>query len=472
MDAAAMAIQAGQPECAVELLEQGRGVLLARQLEAHGGRALLRERAPELAGQLADLDHALRAPALARPISEDNQPGRAGPPSSPADQRIRLAQERDLVMTQIRARADLAELVSPPRFSRLQAAAVRGPVVIVNVSTYRCDALIVQASTVTTMPLPGVTAESVAEQADTLISATDNAQRRTVAEVLEWLWDRIVGPVLTSLGLTSRPQPGQRFPHLWWCPTGLAAFLPLHAAGHYPATTPVPNTALDLVISSYTPTLRTLIQLRERTTDPITPDHGPLIVAMPQTPGAAPLNDAEQEAEDLARRFPACQRLDGATATHAAVTATLPNHPWAHFSCHGVQDLNDPSRSGLQLHDQRLTIQQISNLELSGTEFAYLSACDTYRTSPGIPDEGITLASALQLAGYQHVIATLWQISGLTASDLARRFYDLIARNSNGATIIDVSASAEALRAAVSALREESPTIPPFDLVAYIHTGP
>ncbi len=35
------------------------------------------------------------------------------------------------------------------------------------------------------------------------------------------------------------------------------------------------------------------------------------------------------------------------------------------------------------------------------------------RSSRGIrvPDEAITLAAALQIAGYQHVIATLWQIS-------------------------------------------------------------
>jgi CHAT domain-containing protein len=218
--------------------------------------------------------------------------------------------------------------------------------------------------------------------------------------------------------------------------------------------------------------LRTLVQLRERNKTPVPPGHGPLIIAMPQTPGEADLPDAEGEADDLASRFPARQRLDGPAATHAAVTTAMPDHPWAHFSCHGIQDLTAPSRSGLQLQDQRLTIQQISDLELSGAEFAYLSACDTYRGGRRIPDEGITLASALHLAGYQHVIATMWQISGLTAPDIARRVYDQITKNTGGEITIDAGAAAEAVRAAASALREESPTIPPYYLAAYIHTGP
>jgi tetratricopeptide (TPR) repeat protein len=472
MDAATMAIQAGQPEYAVELLEQGRGVLLARRLEAPGRYAVLRERAPELAEQLADLDIALRAPALLGPNSEDAPPGDAGTPQNTADQRIRLAQQRDSLIAQLRANADLEELVAPPRFSRLQGAADRGPLVIVNISTYRCDALILHGGTVRTVPLPEVTAESVSQQAETLMTAADNANSREITPVLGWLWDSIVAPVLASLGLTTRPPPGQRFPHVWWCATGPAVFLPLHAAGHYSETLPAPDTALDLVVSSYTPTLRTLVQLRERNQAPIPPGRGPLIVAMPQTPGAAPLYDAEREADDLASRFRVFQRLDGPAATGAAVTAAMPGHPWAHFSCHGIQDLTAPSRSGLQLQDQRLTIQQISDLQLSGTEFAYLSACDTYRGGPGLPDEGITLASALQIAGYQHVIAALWQISGLTAPDIAHRVYDQITRNNDGEIAIDANTSAEALRAAVSTLREESPTVPPFHFVAYVHTGP
>lgn len=92
--------------------------------------------------------------------------------------------------------------------------------------------------------------------------------------------------------------------------------------------------------------------------------HFRLIVAMPQTFNASDLADAELEAEDLARRFRSCTRLYGPAATHAAVTQAMSHHPWAHFSCHGTQDLLAPSHGRLLLHDRPLTIQQIT---LSGS---------------------------------------------------------------------------------------------------------
>ena len=471
MDAAAIAIEAGDPEQAVELLEQGRGVLLARQLEIHGQHAALRERAPALAEQLAELQLALDMPAASVPTAEEARPHRAEALQTAADRRSELARQRDLLIEQMRAQADLQDLVSPPEFSRLRLAAGRGPVVIVNVSTYRCDALVVSTDHVRVVPLPALSAKTVNECADALLKAADKASR-DVTTALHWLWDFIVEPIFSDLGLTSRPQSGRPPPHLWWCCTGASAFLPLHAAGNYSEGTLSRDTALDLVVSSYTPTLRTLIQLREPRPELLTAEAGPLIIAMPETPGAAELPGAETEAEDVASRFTASARLSGPSATHAAVTESMRQHPWAHFACHGTQNPAAPSQGRLLMYDQPLTVQQIMALGLTNASFAYLSACDTYRGGTDIPDESITLASALQLAGYRHVIATMWQISGLTASDIARRVYDQIVKDDNRTTVIDVNAVAAALRAAINALREESPEIPPMYWAAYIHTGP
>jgi hypothetical protein len=96
------------------------------------------------------------------------------------------------------------------------------------------------------------------------------------------------------------------------------------------------------------------------------------------------------------------------------------------------------------------------------------------RSSRGIrvPDEAITLAAALQIAGYQHMIATLWQISGLTATDVAQRLYNQIVANHGGVTHIDASEAVAALRAAVRAIRKESPELPALYRAAYVHTGP
>ena len=469
-DAAAMAITEGRLKHAVELLEQGRGVLLSRQLEAPGQHVALRKHAPELADQLARIQRALDQPASGDRVGGDEEAGRLAEPIV-ADQRVELARQRDALIQQIRARPDVRDLVTPPSFSTLAAAAVRGPVVILNISSYRCDALIITGAAVQLVPLPELSADAVAGQVEALLEAADKAVYG-VAPVLEWIWDQIVSRVFAHLNLTGPPEVGEQIPHIWWCPTGIAAFLPLHAAGRFTASGPGPNTALNMAVSSYIPTLRTLIQLRERGTGSIPPAAGPLIVAMPQTPGANDLPGAETEASDLAGRFRHATSLSGPLATHAAVTEAMGRHPWAHFACHGVQDLLAPSRGRLRLYDEPLTIPQVMALHLGGPSFAFLSACETYRGGTAIPDEGITLATALQLAGYQHVIATLWQISGITATDVARHVYDKLIDHAGGTTDIKAEAAAAALRTAILTLLAESPEIPPLYWAAYIHTGP
>ena len=82
-----------------------------------------------------------------------------------------------------------------------------------------------------------------------------------ILDILAWIWDTITGPVLAALGHTSTPADGESWPQVWWCPVGLLAYLPLHAAGHHAdvaAGQPHPRTALDRVISSYTTTVRGL----------------------------------------------------------------------------------------------------------------------------------------------------------------------------------------------------------------------
>jgi CHAT domain-containing protein len=144
---------------------------------------------------------------------------------------------------------------------------------------------------------------------------------------------------------------------------------------------------------------------------------------------------------------------------------------WAHFSCLGSQNLRAPDRGVLHPHDGPLTISQIMRLQLPSPALAYISACDTSRGGTGIPDEAITLAAAFRIAGYQHVVATLWQISGLTATDVTQRVYDQIVTEHDGVTHIDAAGAAAALRTAVRTIRDESPELPALYWAAFIHTG-
>jgi CHAT domain-containing protein len=154
---------------------------------------------------------------------------------------------------------------------------------------------------------------------------------------------------------------------------------------------------------------------------------------MPATPGQADLPGVAHEADTLRRLFAGMVEVLGLPGTgHAdyeTVMASLPGHPLVHFSCHGESDLSDPSASHLLLADYRtrpLTVLDLTGARLQEAELAFLSACSTARTGNNLPDEPIHLAAACQLAGYRHVIASLWPIDDTDTAALTRYFYNTL----------------------------------------------
>ena len=122
--------------------------------------------------------------------------------------------------------------------------------------------------------------------------------------------------------------------------------------------------------------------------------------------------------------------LAGNGATFKTVVDALPTAQWAHFACHGSSDLVHPSESTLLLYDyekQPLAFPDIARLNLGDAELAFLSACSTARTSGRLADEAIHLASAFQLAGYRHVIGTLWPVDDHRAKEIADDIYAALA---------------------------------------------
>jgi hypothetical protein len=66
-------------------------------------------------------------------------------------------------------------------------------------------------------------------------------------------------------------------PRVWWCPTGCFAHLPIHAAGADD------KWCSDYVVSSYTPTISSLIGARKEYTPVKKQDVKALIAAVPQS---------------------------------------------------------------------------------------------------------------------------------------------------------------------------------------------
>jgi hypothetical protein len=484
--AASRALADDRPGLAVELLEQGRSVQWTQALALRGDLTQLAREVPALAGRLS----AVRT-ALDTPSSEE----------SPriADRRMALSREWDELVEQARRVDGFEDFLRPPRLERLLPAAGAGPVVIVNVSPWRCDALIVTTAGVEVKNLAGLTADEITARArgyldalrqveavsadETAAGAVGAARRRdaagraekTLQDVTGWLWDRIAGPVLAELGPGGPPGPGEPWPRLWWCPTGALNLLPLHAAGHHTAEGLARHeSVLDHVASSYTPTLRALLDARAAgARTPAAPPASPvpraarmLAVGLAETPGQPPLPNVSRELRLLRERFPGRHTiLEGPAATWAAVRGQLPRHGWVHFSCHGDQDLADPSRGGFLLHDRPLTIADIATGQYRG-DFAFLSACKTATGGVALPDEAITLAAALHYAGYRHVIGTLWSVHDRTAADVAAAVYASL----TAAGTFEPGRAAGALHQAVRDLRAAGRPLSQW--MPFTHTGP
>jgi CHAT domain-containing protein len=78
----------------------------------------------------------------------------------------------------------------------------------------------------------------------------------------------------------------------------------------------------------------------------------------------------------------------------------------------------------------------VARLRLDGAELAFLSACSTARPGTRLTDESIHLASAFQLAGYRHVVGTLWPIYDQYALDIADHIYDGVTRTGDVAAAV------------------------------------
>ncbi|GGT84440.1 CHAT domain-containing protein [Streptomyces coeruleorubidus] len=446
-DAAACALAAGDEVSAVTLLESGRCVLAAQALDSRGDLSDLHERAPELAE---------RFQTLTAEFETDT-----------TSDRVALADELDAVTDQIRALPGMERFLRPPLLTDLTEQAHEGPIVYVNVSRHRCDALIITPDGVRSRALDRLSEEAVSHRVralDTAFTKGRLAAEQAIHDTLEWLWDTIVGPVLGELGLTAEPTADGPWPRIWWAPVGPLSLLPLHAAGHHRDGGPV---LLDRVVSSTTPTIRALGHARAGRRDDRN-EPRLLVVAMPHTPDAPDLPGAQAEADHLAALMPGATVLVGADATRDAVLDALPASGWAHFACHGYSDPDNPSDSHLALHDHDrapLRVLDLSRLRLRNAEFAFLSACDTARTTARLSDEALHPLAAFQIAGFSQVVGTLWRVDDVVAPAFSRQLYGKLIADRSGA----LCASA-AVHRTVRQLRAKYPNLPSV-WAAHVHAG-
>ncbi|MFD0549989.1 CHAT domain-containing protein [Streptomyces rectiviolaceus] len=467
--AASCALAANAPDQALRLLEGGRGILLTRALSTPSDLTELRSQLPDLATELSQAADTLDT-------------------GTALSQRRRQRETHEGVLERIRAHEGFEAFARPPSIDDLLSHAAQGPVVYLLSAPERGYAILLTVDGVRTVPLPGASSEAVVERVATLLEAVapnrvlDRDAQPAVHEVLAWLWDAVAEPILKSLSLPD--SIAGQLPRVWWVPTGMFTFLPVHAAGHHRAapTHSRPETVLDRVTSSYVPTVRTLAAVRSATQSGSGGHPHPLVVALPETPGANELRNATREARLISSLFPTARVLVREQATRGRVEAELTGRSWVHFACHGHTDTESPSRSRLLLHDHEhrpFTVADVSALQqglragrelqqrVRAPEMAYLSTCDSARTSPRLADESLHLAAAFQLAGFPQVVAALWPLADEAAYSFAEDFYRHIHATHTPGARLD---AATAVRHATLKARASFPSLPAV-WAGHVHFG-
>ncbi|KAI9569441.1 CHAT domain-containing protein [Boletus coccyginus] len=483
-EAAAAALDSEFRETVVEWLEQGRSIVWGELSQLRNTYDELSSAHPDHARRLQELSTALEDASAVRERSlsaffelTQDAGHRATQSFLQETHRHRtLAIERDKLLHEIRGFPGFERFLLYKEFSRLRASAHSGPVVILNAAETRCDALIVLADVdrVIHVPLPNFTLKQSTGLQIMLERLLGHARGRATRGGISWeyllsvLWNGVVKPVLDALAFTTSGDLSRIF----WCPTGPFVFLPIHAAGSYDARHSQPgHTVSDFVVSSYAPTLSILALSPNFSTAPCG-DLRLLTVRQPPSDGLFHLPGVATELEHIKsviRNSPLARTtlLESSAGTVEEVFSLMKEADWVHFACHGIQDVTNPTHSGLCLADRRrLKLRDIIALARPRGGLAFLSACQTAMGDERLTDEAIHITAGMLFAGYGGVIGTMWSISDKLAPDVARDVYGQLFRSG---TRPDYRDAAQALHDAIGRLRRSNASF--VEWLPFIHVG-
>jgi tetratricopeptide (TPR) repeat protein len=395
-----------EPIVALELLEQGRSVLATSLEDIRTEVQALKEKHTDLAQRFTGLRDEL-----------DYQLNK----QDPADRRFDAEDELDELVAQIRKQSGFEDFLLPPNKKKVQDAAECGAIVVINMGVYRCDAVLIETHQIRSLKLSKLQTKDIID--------FSNQGDLWSSKVLEWLWDTIAEPVLDALGVVG--PPSTNWPHIWWVPTRFLSGFPFHAVGYH--LNGSSETVLDRVVSSYSPSIRTIVYSRARPEpEPNLETKQALLIAMEHTPGFCRLPFAKDEINMLKG---ICESMGVHTVEpmrRKEVIRHLKHCEIFHFAGHGYTDRDDPLKSRLLLDNgetDSLTVAVLLDMNLRKTSpfLAYLSACGTGGLLDRASlDESIHLISACQLAGFRRVVETLWEVNDELCVDVARIMYSQI----------------------------------------------
>lgn len=486
-----------EPASCVRILEFGRGIIMGLLIDCRDDSDLieLRLNYPRYFEKFDTLRQIIDQPVVKDEIDTFDRYSSKG-----IQCEFELANGRredavyamDGLLVEIRMLSTFERFRLPPYSSELMRIALEGPILIFNSTKYRTDAIIVTSDQIQSIRLSNMDYTTTKNWMEELPKLVNSRPQRTYPqrnarfqELLLWLWENAVEPVFELLGLNAG---SETLPRVWWIGTGPLTKAPFHAAGdHLKGST---RNCITRVISSYIPTIKALKYARNQEIRlPTSEESQILLVSMSTTPGEpavsptvprkphSALKSVLKEVEEITKIVQGRAKTKHLhSPSKADVLKELPTSSIAHFACHGVSNGHSPSESCLLLRKEdgteegvldKLTVGDISITHLPTAHIAYLSACSTAQnSSEDLMEESIYIASAFQLAGFSHVLATQWVASDMACQQVAKEFYqDLFSRSEGGHEIVS-----RAFHHAVMKLREGRVN-QPIMWGCFIHTG-
>ncbi|CZR45932.1 uncharacterized protein FPRO_11379 [Fusarium proliferatum ET1] len=400
-----------------------------------------------------------------------------------------FAHDHDFELAVIRNLPNFQNFLTLPNLDDLVKGVTDGSIVIVNITALSSDAIIILPSGkgIRSLNLPKAT--SVGNLFLDKYSKAFGRVRKSQGleepdiesdkdlydeQFLSWLWTACVSPIVKEI---VESQSSSSTSRVWWIGTGIASRFPFHAAGNSEGST------LDNVISSYIPSITSLIEAKASVTcsgiNGNNGDRNSLRIVM--TP-----RDSDEcqppEPTDVRRII---EEALGVTFKVVALSEpsleetlqSLRRSQVIHFICDGYSDPLKPSQSYIQVHrclslgagEEKLTVELTSNnTTLDKSQIAFLSL---YPSAEGkakqSTDGGLGIISAFQLAGFKHVVGSLSNSDGASHAHVTESFYQSIKENGlveNADWVV-----AEALHDALRNARDHDKD--PHWWAPYVHSG-
>lgn len=438
-DAASAALEAGMPAAdALTLLELSRGIITGIAIDYRSDLSELSKTDRALFNRFNNL-----RVEIDTPLREWMAVHYRVPKADAIRRRREAVDKMAALIEEIRKLPGHEGFQLPLSPTTLMSMAEDGAIVTFSSSALRSDAIIVTTTAITSVPLPKLSfTELEARMAGGAIAKLSSGTFRTYAarnnklrELLGWLWEAAVWPVLQHLQFTAKlGSDAADLPHICWVGTGLLSVAPFHAAGDYARNAdPLQNT-MSYVVSSYTPTIKALSYAREKDLEFLRGNQPStsrmLLVTMPVTPGESNLPDVEREVQSIrVVTEGSILSTNRVQPTATRVLVDFETYGVMHLACHGISNAVSPSQSHLVLLSDgaadRLTIARISRRNAAtSTQLVYLSACSTAQsTGVQFADESLHIASGFQLAGFSHVLAAMWSAESKVCVDVSTEFY-------------------------------------------------